>query len=227
MKKIYLKSEDVSRLFNEGAVECEVRYDGSAYRVKGCYMAQPMDEMVEGVGKAGVCCSVESAVLDGWNVRLSLKRTVEYRDEPMRGRGLKKIYLKGGRNRGVFLGGASQFTLCEVAVIAESYRDVASALEGEEKEHFVQRVCAFHGVDDASVVTSLRAWDNRKYVMPELMPKRVRIVSVEKVKARDISDEDFKAMGVEWITYDVPFKRAFVGSENWDLNKEVVLYRYE
>ena len=227
MKKIYLKSEDVSRLFNDGEVECKVRYDGSAYRADGCYMAQSMDGVVEGIGKEGVCCIVESAMLDGWDVCLKLRRTVEYRNEPMRGRVLKKIYLKGGRNGGVFLGRASQFVLGEVAVLAESYRDIASALKGEERERFVERVCAFHRVDDASVVTSLSAWDNRKYVAPELMPRRVRIVSVEVVKAREIGDEDFKAMGVDWITNGVPFKKAFVGNENWDLNKNVILYRYE
>jgi hypothetical protein len=197
------------------------------------------------IGDSGVCCVVESVSLvrpsevecvkreqdvyreGDMAVVLRLSRTAEYRSEVVRSRVLKKIYLKKGKDGGVFLGGASQFAINEEAVIAESYQSIWERLPRDKRESFLDKVCAAHGVAEREKARSLKAWDNRKYVMPEVMPRRVRIVSVESVRAQDISDRDFNAMGVDWITNDVPFKRSFVGNEIWDLNKEVVIYRYE
>lgn len=248
MKRIYLDNDVIRQLFLDGEVRCAIRYDGMPYRVKGCYMACPTYKVKEedkAIGDSGVCCVVEDVSLvrpsevecarraqdvyreGDMAVVLRLSRTAEYRSEVVRSRVLKKIYLKKGKDGGVFLGGASQFAINEEAVIAESYQSIWERLPRDKREAFLDKVCAAHGVAERDKARSLKAWDNRKYVMPEVMPRRVRIVSVESVRAQDISDRDFNAMGVDWITNDVPFKRSFVGNEKWDLNKEVVIYRYE
>lgn len=140
-----------------------------------------------------------------------------------RANALRKVSLRSRRNEGLFIGGATCYDVGEEVAVSENYKSVVERLGSSYKEVIAK--CEDVDVDD---VCMLKGWTNMKYAKAEALPRRIVIVSSRVVSVSDISDEDWRTMGVDWIDGDGSVeKRLYVGVERWNANECVVLYRYE
>lgn len=221
--KVKMSRDDLKSLLTDGKVVCP--FDGgllvgSIYPVSGTDIRVLVRSAFQGDdGKTYVMFEEsESRVVDAPRIR---------KEE-----GLRKVTILSRRDIGAFAGKASKFQVGEEVAASENYQCVYDRLKRvggvKEAEAFRKRVAEFEGVE-VMRTNGLAGWFNAKCVKPELMPRRVEIVSCEEVKAREICDEDWHLMGVDWVRegYADACKRQYVGEANWDANKDVVIYRYK
>lgn len=215
--KIKLASDDLKTLFLHGRVKC--KYDGElhaglSYLVKGT----DIRVLVKAIDVEGVL------FVECHDKCKSTTRT--------RSAALKKATIKSRRDEGAFIGRASKFKVGEEVAVCEMYSYVCNVLkrtEGDASVDAYKRKVAEAYEIEVSRVMGLAGWFNRTYVKPELMPRRVEIVSATYVDVQDIDDETWHAMGVDWVNEDfkVLNKRNYAGNATWDSNKQVVVYRYK
>lgn len=220
--KVKMSRDDLKSLLTDGKVVCP--FDGGLL-VGSTYLVSGTDIRV----------LVKSAYQedDGKTYVVFVDSEHKVVDAPrIRNEELRKVSILSKRDDGAFAGKASRFQVGEEVAVSECYLSVYERIKRNEgikaAEEYRKKVVEFEGVE-LGRSNGVAGWYNAKYVKPELMPRRVEIVSCEEVKARDISDEDWHLMGVDWIRegYADARKRQYIGEANWDANKAVVIYRYK
>lgn len=211
-RKIRLGNDDMKSLLIDGKVECPYEGNvlvGSTYPVYGMDLWVNVDSSHEVNGVKFVVFVVTDKVEQGR---------------------LRKVSIQSRRDDGAFIGGKSKFAIGEEVAVCEMYSylcDMIMKKDGKEAcDAYKNRLAEAHNIE-VRMLQSLAGWCNKKYVMPELMPRRVRIVSADRVKVLDISDDDWHAMGVDWTDkYEIAVKRQYATPPLWDTNCEVTIYRY-
>lgn len=210
-KSILLDSDSISQLMATG--RCEVK--------RG--MRVSIDTIYKVSGLSDCCVRVVKASLD--SITFELAGNMVGASES---RELRMVRLEEFKAEGAFIEQRKKFSLGEIVAVAESYNSVMEQLKGDDAIEFMHRV-ADACQKDVRKVRRVCGWYNADKVKPELMPKRIRIVDIEKVRVRELSDADWNEIGVK--AFSEHFKelkrKSYVGSSSWNANKEVILYRYE
>lgn len=209
IKKLKLDAEHLLALMSEGSCKCPARSDayvGSTY------------ELSQLKGKYVLISRCDNGIMElRWNEEgaLSVGRGKN---------GLRKANVKSRRDEGAFIGGKSKFLTGEEVAVAESYFDVCNRL-GKE---YMEDIAKAYGCSEVSEVRKLGGWRNKKYVMPDLMPRRIRIVNADVMRVSEISEELWHLMGVDWVNEEMEFDRKieYVGKDAWNLDRNVVVYTY-
>jgi hypothetical protein len=220
--KIRLSRDDLRLLLIDGKVECSFEgalLVGSTYSVSGTSILVLVRSAYQ--GEDGKTYVVFEENMGGCTNAPRIRNSE-----------LRKVTILSRRDEGAFIGKKSKFQVGEEVAASENYQCVYNRIKRErgvkDAEKYRKRVAEVERVDVLRT-NALAGWCNAKYVKPELMPRRVEILGCERINARDICDEDWHLMGVDWIRdgYALPCKRQYVGEENWDANKEVIVYRYK
>lgn len=203
-------------------------------------------ELVE-LGSTGKCkikfvsgytigSTYQIAKIDGYGARVEKKTghsielsLVEMPKEQPRG-ALRKVNLIKVLDKGAFVGKRDRYELGEELAVAEAYHFIYERLMQEDKEsgiEFMHRVAEAHRVD-VEKVRSLAAWFNADKVIPELMPRRIKVVEAFTVKAQEIVPELWAEMGLKWVSeeFELKKKKQYIGSTKWNSNGNVIIYRY-
>lgn len=209
VKKLKLNVDEMSRLLLNG--ECLVE--------KGLVV----DSIYEVSGVRGLY--VKACKYEGDKVKVC-KYEGEVKSTP-RGKkeGLRKANVISRRDEGMFVGGKSRFEVGEEVAVMEAYAFICDRLS----RGYMKEIAKVHGIENVNEVKALGGWYNKKLVLPEAMPRRVEVVSGEVKRVRDISEEEWHLMGVDWFNKEMEIdrKRGYVGRAVYDNNQEVVLYRYK
>ena len=211
-KSILLDSDSFSQLKATG--RCKVKDK----------MTVTIDTIYKVSGVSDYYVRVVGVSRDGITVEL-VNRTA---DESEQGE-LRLIRLEEYKAEGAFIEQRKKFALGEVVAVAESYSLIVEQMDSEEASaEFMHRVAEAYK-EDLKYVRAVSGWYNADKVKPELMPKRIRIVDIEKVRVQDLTDADWDSIGVKSFSeyYKELKRKAYVGSATWNANKEVILYRYE
>lgn len=211
-KSILLDSDSINQLMSEG--RCEVK--------RG--MRVTIDTIYKVSNLSDCCVRVVKASLDSVTFELvgSVVGASEHRE-------FRMVKLEAFKSEGAFIDSRSKYSLGEVVVVAESYNSIFEHIDSEDgKVEFLHRVAETHKTE-VKDVRSISGWYNANKVLPELMSKKVQIVDIEKVRVRSLTDADWELIGVVWFSehYKVLKRKAYVGSVVWNLDKEVVFYRYK
>ena len=224
IKKIELELGYTMTLLDKG--KCVLRIEELAKSAKrDVYVG----EVFELKGLSGFLVRVDSQ-LDGAAV-LNKVENASVGVGRRRSASIRKVSIKSRLDNGAFIGGASKFGVGEEVSVCEMYSYLCNVIEKKEgkgaMEAFKRKVAEGHGVDVARI-GALSGWNNRTYVKPELMPRKVRIESAEIVNVQDISDDDWHLIGVDWMSeeFAIPKKADYVGKLRWATNAKMVLYRY-
>lgn len=213
-KSIVLDLASIGRLSTEGRCVLstkgreEYRFRiGSTYNIKG----------IEGVMVRVMRITTDSVYLE----KIDVAPEVE----------LRMVKLVECKPEGAFLDQKRKFQLGEELVVAEPYCNIWEELHKDsefEAIEFMHRVAEAHR-EDVKLVRGVCGWYNADKVLPELMRKRIVVTEVAKLKAQEICDGDWEAIGVRCFSeyYKELKRKDYVGRENWNANKEVILYRYE
>lgn len=209
VKKLKLNVDDMSRLLLNGEclVEKELVID-SIYEVSG-------------VGGLFVkACKYEGDKVKVCKYEGEVKSTPRGKKE-----GLRKANVISRRDEGMFVGGKSKFEVGDEVAVMEAYAFICDRLS----RAYMKEIAKVHGIEDVNEVKALGGWYNKKLVLAEAMPRRLEVVSAEVKRVREISEEEWHLLGVDWVNKEMEIdrKRSYVGRVAWDNNQEVVLYRYK
>ena len=213
---IKLKADVLKALLNDGVVNVDTIHDylmvGVTYRVSGMIGSWIRCESVDENG-----CVTLRLVDD-------VKKSLATRSSSMR-----KVTLYTKRDNGAFLGGASNFKIGEVVAVCESYLNVINRLNDRAiglGEAYRVKLAEDLGCDVSDVCND-KGFRNKRSTRAELLPRKIRIVATRECRARDVTDEEFRAMGISWLEGDDFEKRHHIGVDKWNDNAMVKVYRYE
>lgn len=147
------------------------------------------------------------------------------------------IYVKADFDNGI--SEVASYAIGEVVAVAQSYE---KAKLDPEQIILTDRGC----VD----VLNTAGWNNKMFVKPELMPRKIRIIGIKCERLQDISDEDCMKEGILYIPeigkfyfedvrreesfYFDDHRQAFAslidkvsGRGTWERNPWVVVYEFK
>ena len=78
----------------------------------------------------------------------------------------------------------TRYKIGEVVAIRQRYRDIIDQLEDRMREYVI------------GYYSSSKAWTNKSFVRPDLMPHHIRITDIKVERLQDISDEDCLKEGI-------------------------------
>lgn len=100
-------------------------------------------------------------------------------------KGRRGIYMKAIDNG---ISKVSSYAIGEVVAVAQSYEKAKL-----DPEHII---LTDWGCVDAQ---NTAGWNNKMFVKPELMPRKIRIIGIKCERLQDISDEDCMKEGIRYI----------------------------
>ena len=219
-KSILLDSDSLNQLAVTGRCKVEKKLDVAAEK----RLDVTIDTIYKVSGVSDCCVRAVEIALDGITFELAGNMVGSFGQKELR-----MAKLEEYKAEGAFIEQRKKFALGEVVAVAESYSLIVEQMDSEEASaEFMHRVAEAYK-EDLEYVRAVSGWYNADKVKPELMPKRIRIVDIEKVRVQDLTDADWDSIGVKSFSeyYKELKRKAYVGSATWNANKEVILYRYE
>jgi hypothetical protein len=129
-----------------------------------------------------------------------------------------------------------RYNIGEVVAVRQCYRDIIDQLEDRMREYVI------------GYYSGSKAWTNKMFIRPDLMPRHIQITDVDLQRLQSISDEDCLNEGVHYyncgIDYGYTFNRArqkfgtaskafaalinrISGKGTWERNPWVFAYSFE
>lgn len=140
------------------------------------------------------------AVLAGWKTQTRrIARISQYAFELLSG-----LYPEASKELvQSVLKANSRYDIGEVVAIAQKYSEVINPIDWVHTKMY----------------EGSKAWNNKMYVRPDLMPHRIKITGIRSERLQDISDEDCLAEGVQLnkrqYDYDRTKRYVVEGIKHW------------
>lgn len=118
----------------------------------------------------------------------------------------------------------AQYKVGEIVAVGQCYRDIIDQLDDRMKEYVI------------GYYSGSKAWTNKMFIRPDLMPRHIRITDVDLQRLQSISDEDCLKEGIlkEWDNSFSTPRKAFAAlidrissKGTWECNPWVFAYSFE
>ena len=101
-----------------------------------------------------------------------------------------------------------RYNIGEIVAVRQCYRDIIDQLDDRMREYVI------------GYYSGSKAWTNKMFIRPDLMPRHIRITDVDLQRLQSISDEDCLKEGILKKS-DFPKKKSFPyyfagGKHEWD-----------
>lgn len=119
-----------------------------------------------------------NAVLQGR--KTMTRRTIENKDEID-----AMVYARGSAEKKMeYMLGKSKYKIGEVVAVAQAYKYVLNELPDRYREMVI------------GLYSDSKAWTNKLYIRPDLMPHTIRITDIKVERLQDVSEEDCMKEGI-------------------------------